>query len=67
MSNLQPDSVAKLIEGMGLVFYVGMLAALLTALMGSPGWATLLLVLGSCALVIRTGLEATLARDTASD
>jgi hypothetical protein len=67
MSNLEPDSAAKLVEGLSVVFYVGMLAALLTAVMGSPGWATLLLLLGSCALVVRTGFESSLARRPASD
>jgi hypothetical protein len=67
MSNLDRKSLAKLVEGLGVVFYVGMATALLTALLGSPGWATLLLVLGSCALVVRTALESALGPDTASD
>jgi len=55
----KPDlySSEKLIEGLGIVFYVGMAAALLTALLGAPGWAFLLLVFGSFALVARTALE----------
>ena len=55
----KPDlySSEKLIEGLGIVFYVGMAVALLTALLGSPGWAFLLLILGSFALVARTALE----------
>lgn len=57
MANLDPNTSEKLVDGLGVVFYVGMAAALLTALMGSPGWAAVLLVLGSCALVVRTGLE----------
>jgi len=55
MPNLDLHS-EKLIEGLGIVFYVGMAVALLTALMGSPGWA-FLLVFGSFALVARTALE----------
>jgi hypothetical protein len=54
---LNLHSAEKLVEGLGVVFYVGMATALLTALLGSPGWAFLLLVLGSFALVARTGLE----------
>ncbi|MGN6258076.1 MAG: hypothetical protein ACTHN3_10060 [Solirubrobacterales bacterium] len=57
MSNLDLTASAKLVDGLGIVFYVGMATALLTALMGSPGWAALLLVLGSVALVVRTALE----------
>lgn len=59
--------MAKLIEGLGIVFYVGMATALLTALLGSPGWAFLLLLLGSSALVVRTALESTGPRGTVSD
>lgn len=65
MSNLDRNSLAKLVEGLGVVFYVGMAAALLTAISGSPGWATLMLVLGSCALVVRTALESRNGPDTA--
>jgi hypothetical protein len=57
MSSLDLTTSAKFIEGLGVVFYVGMAAALLSALTGSPGWAALLLVLGSIALVMRTALE----------
>ncbi len=57
MSKLDLNSSARLIEGLGIVFYVGMAAALLTALLGSPGWAFLLLVFGSFAQVARTALE----------
>lgn len=57
MSKLDLHSSEKLVEGLGIVFYVGMAVALLTALLGSPGWAFLLLVFGSTALVARTGLE----------
>lgn len=57
--NLKLDlySSDKLVEGLGIVFYVGMVVALVTALLGSPGWAFLLLILGSFALVARTALE----------
>lgn len=57
MSKLDLYSAEKLVEGLGIVFYVGMATALLTALLGSPGWAFLLLVFGSFALVVRTVLE----------
>jgi hypothetical protein len=57
LEKLDLYSSDKLVEGLGIVFYVGMAAALLTALLGSPGWAFLLLVFGSFALVARTALE----------
>lgn len=57
MHKLDLYSSDKLVEGLGIVFYVGMAAALLTALLGSPGWAFLLLLLGAFALVVRTALE----------
>jgi hypothetical protein len=57
MLKLDLHSAEKLVDGLGIVFYVGMAAALLTALLGSPGWAFLLLVFGSFALVVRTTLE----------
>lgn len=47
----------KLLSGLGVVFYVAMGAALLSVVVASPGWAFLLLVLGSGALVARTALE----------
>ncbi len=47
----------KLLERLITLFYVAMLLALLTTLMGSPGWGFLFLVFGSCALVIRTTME----------
>jgi hypothetical protein len=67
MLNLDRQSLAKLVEGLGVVFYVGMVAALLTALLGSPGWATLMLLIGACALVVRTALESVAGPETASD
>lgn len=57
LGKLDLYSSEKLVEGLGVVFYVGMAVALLTALLGSPGWAFLLLVFGSFALVARTALE----------
>ena len=57
LEKLDLYSSEKLVEGLGIVFYVGMAVALLTALLGSPGWAFLLLVFGSFALVARTALE----------
>lgn len=47
----------KLLDGLIKLFYVAMAMALLTTLMGSPGWGFLFLVFGSCALVIRTTME----------
>ena len=57
MPKLDLHSAEKLVDGLGIVFYVGMATALLTALLGSPGWAFLLLLLGAFALVARTALE----------
>jgi len=57
MPKLDLRSAEKLVEGLGIVFYVSMAAALLTALLGAPGWAFLLLVFGASALVVRTALE----------
>jgi hypothetical protein len=67
MQKLDLYSSNKLVEGLGIVFYVGMAAALLTALLGSPGWAFLLLVFGSCALIGRTALESVGPWGAASD
>jgi hypothetical protein len=47
----------KLIDGLIKLFYVAMALALLTALMGSPGWGFLFLVFGAGVLVIRTTME----------
>lgn len=57
LGKLDLYSSDKLVEGLGIVFYVGMAVALVTALLGAPGWAFLLLVFGSFALVARTALE----------
>jgi hypothetical protein len=57
MPKLDLHPTEKFVDGLGIVFYVGMAVALLTALLGSPGWAFLLLVFGSLALVARTALE----------
>jgi Flp pilus assembly protein TadB len=46
---------------LAVVFYVAMAVALITAVAGSPGWALLLLVLGSCALA-RTTTEAVISQ-----
>lgn len=40
-----------------MLFYAALGLALLTTLMGSPGWGFLFLLLGSCALVLRTSME----------
>jgi hypothetical protein len=47
----------KLLDGLIKLFYVAMALALLTTLMGSPGWGFLFLVFGACALVVRTTME----------
>jgi hypothetical protein len=66
MPHLDPRSLARFVDGLGVVFYVAMAAALLTAVAGSPGWATLMLILGAAALVVRTALESMAPRGTAS-
>ena len=50
-------SLEKLFERLAVLFYVAVALALLTTLMGSPGWGFLFLLLGSCALVVRTAME----------
>jgi hypothetical protein len=67
MPRIDLKTLEKLVEGLGLVFYVGMGVAVLAALMGSPGWAFLLLVLGSGALVVRTTLEGVVVGQSPSD
>jgi hypothetical protein len=57
MLNLDLISLEKLLDGLGVLFYVGMAVALLSALLGSPGWAFLMLLLGAGVLVARTTLE----------
>lgn len=57
MTRLDDRSLEKLLEGLIVLFYVAMGLALLTTLMGSPGWGFLFLLLGSCALVARTSME----------
>jgi len=52
------DRLVKLAEGLGALFYVLMLGALVCAVAGSPGSGLLLLILGSCAHVGRVGAEA---------
>ena len=51
------QSLKQPLEALIVLFYVAMALALLTTLMGSPGWGFLFLVFGSCALVIRTTME----------
>jgi hypothetical protein len=51
------QSLRQPLEALIVLFYVAMTLALLTTLMGSPGWGFLFLVFGSCALVIRTTME----------
>jgi multisubunit Na+/H+ antiporter MnhB subunit len=59
MPGIDPRTLTKLVEGLAIVFYVGMLVSLLTAVAGAPGWAFLTLVLGASALIVRTALEGT--------
>lgn len=47
----------KLLERLITLFYVAMVLALPTTLMGSPGWGFLFLLLGSGALIARTAME----------
>jgi hypothetical protein len=54
---LDLQSTEKFLDGLGVLFYVAMALAALMSLMGSPGWGFLTLVLGSCALVVRTTME----------
>jgi hypothetical protein len=62
LPGIDQKSLEKFAEGLAVVFYVAMAVALITAVAGSPGWALLLLVLGSCALVARTTTEAVISR-----
>jgi hypothetical protein len=55
--HLDLQTTEKLIEGLATLFYVAMGLAALIALLGSPGWAFLTLLLGSGALVVRTTIE----------
>ena len=51
------QSLKQPLEALIVLFYVAMALALLTTLMGSPGWGFLFLIFGSGALVIRTTME----------
>jgi hypothetical protein len=55
--HLDLQTTEKLIEGLAVLFYVAMALAALIALMGAPGWGFLTLLLGACALVVRTTIE----------
>ena len=57
MPRLDAQAQEKLLERLLTLFYVAMALALLTTLMGSPGWGCLFLLLGSCALIARTAME----------
>jgi hypothetical protein len=58
MAGIPPDTLAKRAEALTIVFYVLMFLALVCALAGSAGSGFLLLILGSCAHVVRVGIEA---------
>ncbi|HYG96337.1 MAG TPA: hypothetical protein VD741_04440 [Solirubrobacterales bacterium] len=51
------DLLKQPLEALIVLFYVAMALALLTTLMGSPGWGFLFLLFGSLALIIRTTME----------
>jgi hypothetical protein len=55
-------NLEKLVDGLGLLFYVTMFIALVTAVTGSPGWGLLFLIFGACALVVRTSAESFVAK-----
>ncbi|HET7121087.1 MAG TPA: hypothetical protein VFI17_07535 [Solirubrobacterales bacterium] len=57
LPHLDLKTTERLLDGLGIVLYGAMAIALLTALLGSPGWAFLMLLLGAGALVLRTTLE----------
>jgi hypothetical protein len=57
LPHLDLKTTERLLDGLGIVLYAAMAIALLTALLGSPGWAFLMLLLGAGALVLRTTLE----------
>lgn len=50
-------TLEKLLDRLVPLFYAAIGLALLATLMGSPGWGFLFLLLGSCALVVRTAME----------
>jgi hypothetical protein len=58
MPRINSDTLAKRARTLAIAFYVLMFMALVCALAGSPGSGFLLLLLGSCAHVLRVGLEA---------
>jgi hypothetical protein len=51
------ETLKQPLEALIVLFYVAMALALLTTLMGSPGWGFLFLLFGSLALIIRTTME----------
>ena len=55
--NFDLKTLKQPLEALIVLFYVAMALALLTTLMGSPGWGFLFLVFGSCALIVRTTME----------
>lgn len=62
MAGADPERLPKLAEALAVLFYVLMLLALVCAFAGSAGSGFLLLVLGSCAHVVRVGVEAAVSR-----
>lgn len=62
MPSIDAATLQRFVEGLAVLFYVAMAVALITALAGSPGWGLLSLLLGSCALVVRTTAEAFVSR-----
>ncbi|HEX3734587.1 MAG TPA: hypothetical protein VHU86_05465 [Solirubrobacterales bacterium] len=58
MPRITPETLEKRARTLMIAFYVLMLMALVCALLGSPGTAFLLLLLGACAHIVRVGIEA---------
>jgi hypothetical protein len=61
MLDLESLDLEKVAKALGAAFYAFMFLALCAALLGSPGLAFLLLILGSAEHVARVGLEGFLA------
>ena len=57
MQALDPRRLAKLAESLAIAFYVLMVLAFLSAVLGSPGTGLLLLLIGAGAHVGRVWLE----------
>jgi hypothetical protein len=58
MLRITPETLEKRAKTLTIAFYVLLLMALICALVGSPGSAFLLLLVGACAHILRVGIEA---------